>query len=136
MPFVLDTSVSGPWYLPDEDSPYARQVLNRIRIEAPIVPILWSSEMANMLLVAERRRRITASERANATRAILNLPLTFRHVPLPAMLDRVFNLANGQNLTAYDATYLDIAMREGLPLATLDTDLRAAALRMGVELIA
>ena len=135
MAFVLDTSVAGLWYLPDEHSEYAERVLQLLHVEGAVAPDLWAVELANVLVTAERRRRITKSDRAEAVRVILNLPINLRVVPFNSVMERILDLADAQRLTAYDAVYLDLAMRERLRLATLDTDLRAAAVRVGVELV-
>lgn len=135
MPIVTDASVTLPWCLKDERSTYADRVLDVVVADAAIVPGLWLLEMANGLLVAERRGRITRAELVEVEGMLLDLSISTNELTLEHALQVVVNLAREQGLTAYDASYLDLAMREGLPLATQDDDLRAAAARVGVPLI-
>lgn len=111
-------------------------VFSRLEDDFAIVPSLWSFEIANTLVVAERRGRISDVDRQRAVESIMVLPIQIRSVPFESMLTSLLSLAQQQRLTAYDAAYLDLAIREGLRLATQDSDLRAAAVRVGVELVA
>lgn len=135
MPFVLDTSVSLAWHFEDEVSEYADRVLDMLGRDTAIVPGLWPIEVANGLANGERRRRLDEARLTRAVELCLQLPITVHEVPLDLALQAVLNLAREQGLSAYDAAYLELAMREGLPLATQDDDLRAAAARVGVPLI-
>jgi len=135
MPFVLDTSVSLAWHFEDEVSEYAEKVLDMLGSDTAIVPSLWPMEVANGLVNGERRRRLDEARLTRAVELCLQLPITVQEVPLDLALQAILNLAREQGLTAYDAAYLDLAMRQGLPLATQDDDLRAAAVRVGVSLI-
>ena len=136
MPFVLDTSVSLAWHFEDDVSEYADRVLDMLASDAAIVPSLWPLEVANGLINGERRRRLDQARLSRAVQLSRQLPITVHEVPLDLAPDAVLNLAREQGLSAYDAAYLELAMREGLPLATQDEDLRAAATRVGVVLIA
>lgn len=135
MPFVVDASVSLAWYLEDETSAYADRVLERLSEDDALVPAIWIIEIANGLLVAERRRRVSAAGVSSAVERLLDLPVSVREAPFESALSSILNLARAHRLTAYDAAYLDLAMREGAPLATQDEDLRAAAARVGVEVL-
>lgn len=135
MPFVLDASVTLAWALDDEASPYAVSVLESLRQDQGLVPSLWQLEVANGLLVAGRRGRISPSQSAEAIDIFLSLPIAVVGVSPELAMRSVLELARTQGLTAYDAAYLDLAMRQGLPLATEDGDLRAAAARVGVSLL-
>src|SRR6266545_904811 len=135
MPFVLDTSVSLAWHFEDEVSEYAEKVLDMLGSDTAIVPSLWPMEVANGLVNGERRRRLDEARLTRAVELCLQLPITVQEVPLDLALQAILNLAREQGLTAYDAAYLDLAMRQGLPLATQDDDLRAAAVRVGVPLV-
>jgi predicted nucleic acid-binding protein len=132
--FVVDASVTLGWCFPDESNPYPQKVLQRLRDNPAIVSSVWPLEIANGLLVAERRGRVTAADLVQAHEILMDLPISADDTSLDAALGPVSTLARRYNLTAYDASYLELAMREGLPLATLDESLRAAAGQAGVEL--
>jgi predicted nucleic acid-binding protein len=135
VPFVLDASVALAWHLEDEVSEYADRVLDRLREDGVAVPSIWPLELANALLVAERRGRLLPAKVALATQQTSELPISVHDVPRELAFGPVLDLARAQGLSAYDAAYLELAMREGLPLATQDETLRAAAQRVGVPLV-
>ena len=132
MAFVLDASITACWAFDDEDHPDASLAFERMRAEDGVVPSLWWFEVRNILIVNERRRRITESDTASFLR---NLSLLRIRVDRSPDENAVLRLARTHRLSVYDATYLELAQREGLPLATLDADLRRAALREGVALV-
>lgn len=128
--FVVDASVSAAWLLPDEATDYTRAALLATARAIVWVPTLWQTEMANLLLSAQRRRRISAAQRAELAAAAAAL-----HVQVcrePVRLARLDALAAEHRLSAYDACYLELALRRRLPLATLDQALLAAMQRCGV----
>jgi len=132
MAFVLDASITACWAFQDEDHPDAALALDRMRTEEAVVPCLWWFEVRNILVVNERRRRIGESDTAAF---LLNLSrIRVRLDRLPEG-DAVLRLARTHRLSVYDAAYLELAQREGLPLATLDADLRRAAAEEGVALL-
>jgi predicted nucleic acid-binding protein len=132
MAFVLDASITACWAFQDEDHPDAALALDRMRTEEAVVPCLWWFEVRNILVVNERRRRIGESDTAAF---LLNLSrLRVRLDRLPEG-DAVLRLARTHRLSVYDAAYLELAQREGLPLATLDADLRRAAAEEGLALL-
>jgi len=124
--FVLDASVALAWVLGDERSAEADAVLDHLLDEPAIVPALWIAETANALLAAERRGRIARRDAVRALELLAALPIEV--VPESfAALPRIHHLGAALGLTAYDATYLDLAIAAKAPLATLDDDLRRAA---------
>ena len=125
--FVLDSSATLAWCFDDEGTPAAWALLDRLRAAPAHVPALWAIEIGNILLGAEKRRRITQA-RVVEFLGILG-ELDIRVDPdLPGRAFRdILPLAREQHLTTYDATYLELAMRLGLPLATKDTALVRAA---------
>jgi predicted nucleic acid-binding protein len=132
MAFVLDASITACWAFQDEDQPDAGLAFHRMSAEEAVVPCLWWFEVRNILIVNERRRRIAESDTAAF---LLNLSrLRVRMDRLPEG-DAVLRLARTHRLSVYDAAYLELAQREGLPLATLDADLRRAAAEAGVALL-
>ncbi len=135
MPFVLDASLALAWSFRDERNAYAHRVLRRLEEDPALVPAIWILEMANGFLVAERRGRLTAADVAQASAALADLPIESSDVKLDQAMGPVLDLARAHELSAYDAAYLELAMREGLPLATQDAALQAAAQRVGVPLV-
>jgi predicted nucleic acid-binding protein len=118
----------------DEQNEYAGSILERLNEEQALAPSLWVAEVANGILVAERRGRIAETELPHVQGMLSGLPVVLREYELDLVLGAVLSLARLHGLTVYDACYLHLAMVEGLPLATQDTDLRAAAGRTGVAL--
>ncbi len=135
MPFVLDASVSLSWFFEDEDSDFARRVLRRLITDTALVPSLWPIEVANVLVVAERRGRAGTAQVAAAIALSKNLPISVQDADSELVFGAVLDLARLQGLSANDAAYLDLAMREGLPLATQDAAMRTAAEAVGVPLV-
>ena len=132
MPFVLDASVTACWAFADEDHPDASWAFDRMVSEEAVVPALWWFEVRNILIVNERRRRITESDTAAFLLNLSRLRIRVDRVPDE---NGVLRLARAHRLSVYDAAYLELAQREGLPLATLDADLQKAAAGEGVALV-
>ena len=133
--FVLDASVALRWFLANPVPAYASRVKRlMLRGARAVVPALWHLEMANGLAGAERRGILTA---ADADRCLVHLEqLLFKTIESETEffpVGQAFATARTSHLSAYDAVYLDTARRLGLPLATLDQRLRAAATQAGVE---
>jgi predicted nucleic acid-binding protein len=134
--FVLDASVALAWLLDDPVPAYALQVKSRLRNARPLVPSLWILEVANVLAVGERRGNLTSDQVARSTRLVEQLlGETIETINSIVTFRQVLATARSFRLTAYDAVYLETARSEGVPLATLDRALRAAASRAGVELV-
>jgi predicted nucleic acid-binding protein len=134
MPFVLDASITLAWAFADENesaASRARQLL-QTNAEYALVPELWWYEIRNTLLMSERRGRITQTATGSFLQQIARLSILIdaerNDVPL-------LDLARQYGLTAYDAAYLALAIREQLPLATLDKALRTAAQAAGIALV-
>jgi predicted nucleic acid-binding protein len=132
--FVLDNSVVMAWGFDDEADPYADNLLGLIPMARAFVPSLWPLEVANVLLVGERRQRITAADTARFLSLLDTFPITVDDETTAHAWVETLALARAQNLSAYDAAYLELAMRRGLPLATLDAKLKATATAVGVSL--
>lgn len=128
--FVLDASLALAWVFEDEQTPAARRLLSRLTTEAAIVPALWRFEVANALTVGERRGRMDPAQVERSIVLFETLPIEVdRELPDPS---RLIAVARRRRLSAYDASYLDLAARQGVPLATLDGALAAAARAEGV----
>jgi predicted nucleic acid-binding protein len=130
--FVLDASVSACWAFADETHLDAEWALELIRAEEAVVPALWWFEMRNILIVNERRGRITESGTTAFLSRISGLRVRVGGPPDDAA---VLRLARLHRLTVYDAAYLELAQRQRLAIATLDAELRKAALLEGVTLV-
>jgi predicted nucleic acid-binding protein len=112
---VLDCSVAVTWCFEDETTPETDALLERVKNEGAMVPMLWQLEMGNVLLQAERRGRITRADVARRLELIGTLPITTDDETSFRALRDVLALARTENLTTYDAAYLELAMRRGLP---------------------
>jgi predicted nucleic acid-binding protein len=133
MPFVLDASVSAVWALADESSPIADIAAERLKTGTALVPRLWWYEIRNLLIVSERRQRITAADTATFLELLSAFPIQFEQAEDESSILR---LARLYQLSFYDAAYLALALQHQVPLATLDKPLRAAAFAAGVPLLA
>jgi predicted nucleic acid-binding protein len=131
MKFVLDASVTLAWCFEDAASPVAERALDGLDSgDEAIVPSLWRLELANVLVMAERRKRLNEADSARFLTLLEGLPI---HIsPDHGDAQSILTLARSHGLTAYDACYLDLALRTGLPLATLSAQLAEAASRAGV----
>jgi|SRR5579871_2669182 len=129
---VIDSSLAAAWCFPDERTDYTNAVLQTIStpLEA-VAPRLWAYEVRNSVLMGLRRNRITRAHAQDFLESIKSLPIRLAD---PISYDGVFNLADRHGLTVYDAAYLDLALREGLPLASLDNALCKAAVNSGLAL--
>jgi predicted nucleic acid-binding protein len=133
MPFVLDASVSASWALAGEYSPLAESAQNQLREDFAVVPRIWWYEIRNLLVVNERRLRITADHSATFLRLLSSYPIRFE--PTEDEQD-VLRIARQYRLSFYDAAYLSVAAGSLLPLATLDRNLQSAAESAGIPLFA
>src|SRR5271170_3087420 len=122
MPFVLDASVAGSWALRDEQNPHADAARQRILSDHAVAPSLWWFEIRNIIVVKERMKRITEADSAIFLSWMVRLKVALE--PLPES-GEVLQLARKHELTVYDAVYLELARRNGIPLATLDKELTA-----------
>lgn len=130
--FVLDCSVAMAWCFPDEAGPYSEKVLEDLGGSGAVVPSIWPLEVANVLLSAERRTRISKAQSRRFVELLQALPISVDETRVATVWDGVISLARDQDLSAYDAAYLELAMREGVPIATRDKTLLKAARRCGV----
>ena len=133
--FVLDASVALAWCFEDEATTAARQILARLAGEAASVPAIWRIEVANVLALAERRRRITPADSVEFIARLENMVILVDGETSSRAFGRILDLAREERLTAYDAAYLELAMRLGVPLASKDIDLCDAAQRLGVSVL-
>jgi predicted nucleic acid-binding protein len=128
MNFIVDSSFALAWVMKDEAGPETDKVLDSLgRGAKAFVPALWHWEIANALLGAERRKRATRTEINGHMLLLRSLPIEIDEGAVSQAWGATHLLAQQHTLTSYDAAYLELAIRRGLPLATLDAALRAAA---------
>jgi predicted nucleic acid-binding protein len=132
---VIDASVALAWCFPDEASDYADGVLMALEGRTALVPAIWSVEIANALLVGERRKRIRQPEVRRFVELLKGLNILEDGQPFADAVSNILPLAREYDLSAYDAAYLDVAVRHGAPLATLDAALQKACRAAGVRIL-
>jgi predicted nucleic acid-binding protein len=132
--FVVDNSVVISWCFKDETNNYADTVLDRLTELVAVVPSIWPLEVVNVLLVAERQKRLSESDSIRFLTLLSQLPI-FVEYERSEMMKELLALARSHNLSSYDASYLDLAMRKGVPIATLDNKLIEAAKRIDVPIL-
>lgn len=132
---VLDASAACSLCFEDEAGPAADQLLDALQAGEIWVPALFCWEVANVLLMAEKRTRLSQADRVEFLQLLESLPLQIDAGMASLVWHDVINLAQQCNLTAYDAAYLELAMRKGLPIASTDRQILAAARALGVALL-
>jgi len=134
--FVLDNSIVMAWCFEDEPSATADEILESLKQSKAMVPAIWSLEVGNVPLVAERRGRLSEADSTRFLSMISSLPIHSEPETQQRAMSDILFLAREQQLSTYDASYLDLAMRQGIPMATLDKHLIHAAKRCQVQVIA
>jgi predicted nucleic acid-binding protein len=130
---VVDASVTLSWCFPDEQTPAALRVLDRLKAgERALMPSFWTVEVLNVLLVGERKGRITPQQTRTFFDALLALNPAIDHAGLEQVAGEVQTICRDHRLTPYDALYVELALRAGCPLATLDEPQRKAAQALGI----
>lgn len=132
--FVLDASITMTWCYEDEEDPYATSALMALETSQAVVPWIWSLEIANSLIVGERRSRLTEAESFRFLNVLEGLNIVMDESPPNRLMDDVLSIGRHHALSSYDACYLELASREGLPLASLDERLRDAAIQLGLSI--
>jgi|SRR5271155_2705972 len=133
---VLDASVAVSWCFEDERTRFTEGVLDLLSAGTEVLtPAIWPFEVANALLVAERSKRITVAQVTALLRRVAGLPISVEPIEVGRAFEQILSVARQQNLTEYDAAYLELALRTGLPLATLDGKVKQAARLFDVELV-
>ena len=133
--FVVDNSVVMSWCFKDETNKYADAVLDRLKEATAVVPSIWPLEVVNVLLVAERQKRLSESDSIRFITLLSQLPIMVEPERPEKMMKELLALARANNLSSYDASYIDLAMRRGFPIATLDNRLIEAARRIDVPIL-
>jgi predicted nucleic acid-binding protein len=134
--FVPDASATLAWFFEDETSDWTEALLTRLKSgDSAVVPNHWPVEVANAFVMAVRRGRMSKDKTARLFGDLLALPIRIDSASTQTTFGQVFAYAELYGLTVYDAAYLELAVREGIALATLDNDLRNAARAAGVSLL-
>ena len=133
--FVLDASMTMAWCFPDEGTPQTDAVLRRLEASRALAPTIWPLEVANALAIGERRGRRTEAQTRRLLEWLRSLPIDVEDGGAGQVWESTLHLARETGLTVYDASYLDLAMLRGLPLATIDARLAAAAVRLGLDVL-
>ncbi len=133
--FVIDNSVVMAWCFKDETSLYADTILDSLEKAIAFVPLIWPLEVGNVLLVAERKKRLSEADSTRFIALLSELPIIIEQEAPERMIKEILAVAREHKLSSYDASYLDLAMKKGLPIATLDKNLLAAAKRSQVPII-
>ena len=131
---VIDASTALAWCFPDESSDYADSVLVALEGKTILVPAVWSLEIANAVLVGERKKRLRQPEILRFITLLESLSVLQDIQPVGDHVNNVLPLAREYSLSAYDAAYLELSIRNGAPLATLDDRLEKAAKQAGVAI--
>lgn len=133
--FVIDGSVTVAWFIPEERTSRTQALLDKVIEAGAVVPFHWWIEVGNALLVATRRARISVAQCQRALTQLDALQLMTDPDTLDRLWTATLDLSDRFRLTLYDACYLELALRRGLPLATLDRDLRVAGQALGLTLL-
>jgi predicted nucleic acid-binding protein len=133
--FVIDNSVVMSWCFKDESSRYADTILDSLVESTAVVPSIWPLEVVNVLLVAERRKRLSEADSIRFITLLSQLPISVEQVQPERVMIEILALAREHKLSSYDASYLNLAMSKGLPIATLDKGLRIAAKKTQVPIV-
>ena len=134
--FVIDNSGVMSWAFQDEANPFADAVLEKLSETSAIVPSVWPLEVVNVLLVAERRKRLKQADSVRFITLLSQLPIFVEREWPDNRMEELLAVGRANDLSSYDASYLYLAMRKGIPLATSDQKLIAAAKQVAIPLLA
>ncbi|MBN1292467.1 MAG: type II toxin-antitoxin system VapC family toxin [Candidatus Latescibacteria bacterium] len=131
---VVDNSIIMSWCFTDETNEYAETVLDKLSEYTALVPSIWPLEVVNVLLVAERRKRIKQTDSIRFINLLAQLPIIAEHDCPDKRMMELLTLGRINNLSSYDASYLDLAIRKNCPIATLDKKMTEAAKKIDVTI--
>lgn len=132
--FVLDCSITMAWCFDDESTGFTDSVLENLSDKIAVVPTIWPLEVANVLLLSKKKRRITEVQSVSFIDSLSALPIIVDPSTTSRAMHSIFVLAGELDLTVYDAAYLELAIREKVPLLTLDNGLIKAAKKLHIPL--
>jgi len=131
---VLDASSALSWCFETENSRQSDALIDKVAADGAVVPTIWSLELTNALVKAERRRRISRHDSEIFLALMEELPINVDTETSQRAFHETIALARNNAVSTYDASYLELAMRTKLPLATADQALRRAAKRVSLLL--
>ncbi|NUQ61937.1 MAG: type II toxin-antitoxin system VapC family toxin [Pirellulales bacterium] len=132
---IIDCSLTMAWCFGDEGTEETARIQDRLVAEAAVVPAHWFLEVANVLAMAEKHKRISAADSTQFVAQLAALDIQIDDQSSGRAFDHLLPLSRSYGLTSYDAAYLDLALRRQLPLASLDDDLRCVAKSLGLEVL-
>ena len=132
---IIDGSITMAWCFADEATVETARVQDLLIAEAALVPSHWFLEVINVLAMAEKRKRIAAADATSFLHLLAALDIRTDHDTSTRAFDNLLPLYRSHGLTSYAAAYLDLAIQRRLPLASLDDDLRQAAIRLGIQVL-
>ena len=133
--FILDASVTLCWCFENQATHYSEAIFEMLAGgDEESVPFIWPLELANVLVISERRRSLTVAQVTGFLEELSAWPIQVDTLGVDRAFQQILSTAREHSLSAYDAAYLELAIREGLPLATLDEELRKAAKAVGVKI--
>lgn len=133
--FVVDNSVVMTWCFQDEANSYADAILNKLANATAVVPPIWPLEVTNVLLVAERKGRLHEVDSLRFLSLLSQLPIDVDRSWPERLMKDILSMGRAHNLSSYDASYIELAMRQGLPIATLDRNLLEAASQIDLPIL-
>ncbi len=133
--FVVDNSVVMSWCFKDETNKYADAILHKLSEARAVVPSIWPLEVVNVLLVAEHRKLLSEAASTRFITLLTQLPIIVEQERPENMMKELLTFARANNLSSYDASYLDLAMKRGYPIATSNNKLIQAARRIDVQIL-
>ena len=132
---ILDCSIAMAWCFEDEETEATNEIQDRLIIESAVVPSVWPLEVVNVLTISERKKRIESAKSQEFVELLFGLKIQLDILDSRQSFHRIPPLCRTHSLTSYDAAYLELALRTRLPLASLDSDLRRAASKLGIPLL-
>ncbi|HSX20498.1 MAG TPA: type II toxin-antitoxin system VapC family toxin [Gammaproteobacteria bacterium] len=133
--FVLDCSVAAAWCFEDEFTSHAQDIFNLLNTMKAVVPNIWPLEISNVLCMAERHGRISADKCNSFLDIISSLAIELDMGHTSIFNNKIINLTRHHMITAYDAAYLELALRYNVPLASFDKKLCAVAKKEGIKVL-
>lgn len=135
MAFVLDASVALAWCFSDEATPRTIELLESLTSDKALAPSIWTLEIGNILIGAQRKKKISYADITRFLEMLKNINIEIDPETVDRSFHEILSLAHSEGLTTYDAAYLELAMRKGIPLATKNTQLQEAGRKLGVKLL-
>ena len=134
--FVLDCSLTMSWFFPDEITEYSESIMDALLNGEAVVPHIWFYEVTNTLQVGERKKRLQRSESIGILERLQQLSIILDNTKTNTIMPELLSLAGKYKLSAYDAAYIELSLRLGLPLATCDKQMAESAIAEGIKLMA